>query len=250
MQDKAYKLLAAQENISNSEAKALIDSGLVSARGNKITLARELMSSSVTFDVQKIQKSVKIFEDEFIVAVNKPNFMLSENLEKIYKAKLLNRLDKETSGVVLLYKDEEFRARAIKEFKNLNVKKTYIAIVKGIVSEPFSIEDPILTIKGNGGAFSRISSEGKSAITHVEPLMVSGKKSLVKIRIETGRTHQIRVHLTSVGHGIIGDEKYAKSSSKRMFLHAYEVEILDYKFRANLDGSFGTFGFEIPRNFI
>ena len=77
--------------------------------------------------------------------------------------------------------------------------------------------------------------------------MVSGKKSLVKVRIETGRTHQIRVHLANAGFGVIGDEKYAKSRAKRMFLHSYETEILGLKFKAPPGKSFNEFGFEIPK---
>lgn len=247
MQEKAYKLLAAQENISHNEAKALIDAGLVSARGAKIALAREMLGENTKFSVMKPAKPAIIYEDENVLAVNKPPFMSSENLEKIYKFGLLNRLDKETSGVVLLYKNEEFREAAIAEFKNLRVKKSYIAIVKGIVSEEMKFDEPILTIKTRSGAFSKISPNGKSAFSEVYPLMVSGKKSLVKVRIETGRTHQIRVHLANAGFGVIGDEKYAKSRAKRMFLHSYETEILGLKFKAPLGKSFNEFGFEIPK---
>ena len=248
MQEKAYKLLAIQENISNNEAKALIDDGLVSAKGVKIKVARELMSENTKFVVQKIAKPVKIYEDENLIAVNKPNFVTSESLKKIFNANLLNRLDKETSGVILLYKNDEFREIAIKEFKNMKVKKTYLAIVNGIVSEDIVIDSPILTLKTKGGAISKISKDGKTAITEVYPLMVSGKKSLVKINIQTGRTHQIRIHLASINHAVIGDEKYGKNRNKRMFLHAYETEILGLKFKANLDKSFNEFGFEVPKN--
>ena len=225
MQEKAYKLLAAQENISHNEAKALIDAGLVSARGAKIALAREMLGENTKFSVMKPAKPAIIYEDENVLAVNKPPFMSSENLEKIYKFRLLNRLDKETSGVVLLYKNEEFREAAIAEFKNLRVKKSYIAIVKGIVSEEMKFDEPILTIRTRSGAFSKISPNGKSAFSEVYPLMISGKKSLVKVRIETGRTHQIRVHLSSINRHILGDHLYGFKSENakisRILLHAY-----------------------------
>ena len=130
----------------------------------------------------------------------------------------------------------------------MRVKKSYIAIVKGIVSEEMKFDEPILTIKTRSGAFSKISPNGKSAFSEVYPLMVSGKKSLVKVRIETGRTHQIRVHLANAGFGVIGDEKYAKSRAKRMVLHSYETEILGLKFKAPLGKSFNEFGFEIPKD--
>ena len=71
--------------------------------------------------------------------------------------------------------------------------------------------------------------------------------NLVAAKLFTGRTHQIRVHLANAGFGVIGDEKYAKSRAKRMFLHSYETEILGLKFKAPLGKSFNEFGFEIPK---
>ncbi|WP_195836275.1 pseudouridine synthase family protein [Campylobacter portucalensis] len=248
MLEKAYKILALQENISNNEAKKLIDNNLVFIGNKRLNIARQELNSNTKFRVLKIKKPSIIFEDKNIIAVNKPNFIISESLEKIYKARLLNRLDRETSGVVLLSKSDEFRKTAINEFKNLRVKKSYIAIVSGIISEDIEINEPILTIKGKNGAFSKISSQGKQAVSFVTPLMISGKKSLIKIDIKTGRTHQIRVHLSSIDHHIIGDEKYSKKSANRMYLHSYKTELLDYKFIANLDESFNNFGFEITKN--
>ncbi|PSM51906.1 23S rRNA and tRNA pseudouridine synthase [Campylobacter blaseri] len=246
--EKAYKLLAVQEGISNNEAKNLIDNGQVFAHDKKILIARGLISSKTTFKVLKTKEPKVIFEDDNIVAINKPQFTTSEQIAKKFKFELLNRLDKDTSGVILLIKNKEFQEKAIEEFKHLRVKKIYVAMVDGIVSEEIIIDEPIITLKTKGGAFSKISKQGKNAITKVEPLMISGKKSIVKVTIQTGRTHQIRVHLASINHPIVGDEKYGKGSSKRLFLHSYETEILGYKFRANLDNSFHAFGFEIPKD--
>ncbi|ALV65049.1 pseudouridine synthase family protein [Campylobacter fetus] len=245
-QEKAYKLLALQEGISNNEAKELIDSGLVSAGGKRLVLARGLLNENTSFKVTKLAKPVMIYEDDNIVAVNKPPFITSEKVAEIFKFPLLNRLDKETSGVILLYKNEDFQKTAIKEFANNKVQKTYLAIVRGIVVDEFSVELPISTVKMKSGAFSKIDlSRGKTAITHVSPLMVEGKKSLIKVVIETGRTHQIRCHLAHAGYGVIGDEKYAKNSSKRVYLHSLETALLGYKFKALPDRSFCDFGFEI-----
>ncbi|QKF64403.1 RluA family pseudouridine synthase [Campylobacter corcagiensis] len=248
--EKAYKLLAIQEKISNNAAKELIDSGLVYAHGKKLSIARGEIDANTIFKVLKIPKPKIIFEDDKILAINKPPFLVSDKVAEIYKATLLNRLDRETSGVLLMSKDEEFRTKAIQEFINLKVKKIYFAMVKGVVSEELVIDSPILTIKSKGLAFSKISPNGKSAITRVYPFMVSGKKSIVRVEIDTGRTHQIRVHLASQNLPIIGDEKYAKNSAKRMYLHSYKTEILGYKFIAPLDDSFSEFGFEIPKNLV
>ena len=245
MQDKAYKILARQEKISHNVAKSLIDSGLVFCGAQKVAIARALMSANSRFIVKKPQKARFVFEDDKIIVVNKPFAMTSENLEKEFKAKLLNRLDKETSGLILLYKDEKFRAKCIEEFKKQRVFKSYLAILNGVLADEITINEPILSIKSKQSAFSKVSKEGLPAQTTLTPLLVSGKKTLVKAVIATGRTHQIRVHCAFIKHGIIGDEKYAKSTAKRMFLHSYELGIFEYKFRANLDESFNEFGFEI-----
>ena len=248
MQDKAYKILAKQEKISHHTAKSLIDNGLVFVGGKKVLIARTLMSENSHFTIKKPQKAKLIFEDDQIIAVNKPYAQKSEDLEKEFKAKLLNRLDKETSGLILLYKDEYFRLRCIEEFKKQRVYKSYLAILSGVLADELNINEPILTLKSKQGAFSKVSKEGLEAQTILVPLLVSGKKTLVKAVITTGRTHQIRVHCAYVKHGIIGDEKYAKIPAKRMFLHSYELEIFDYKFKAKPDESFNEFGFEIKNS--
>lgn len=174
--------------------------------------------------------------------------MTSQSVEELFNFALLNRLDKETSGVLLLAKNDEFCQKAIREFRNLNVKKTYIAVLDGIIAEDIVIDSPILTIKTGGVAFSKISPNGKTALTTITPLMLSGKKTLAKIMITTGRTHQIRVHAKSVNHFVIGDEKYAKNIAKRLYLHSFETEILGYKFRAEIPQDFAFLGFEISKN--
>lgn len=245
MQEKAYKLLAIQEKISNNLAKELIDKGCVFAMGKKVVIARALMNSKTRFVVNKIKKTKIIYEDDFILALDKPFGEISENLEKIFNAKLINRLDKETSGVLLLSKNEEFRLKCIEEYKKQNVYKSYLAIVDGVVAEECVIDEKITSIKTKNGAFSKIDKNGLNAKTIVIPLMVNAKKTLIKAIIQTGRTHQIRVHLNHIKHGIIGDEKYAKIPSSRMFLHSYETHIFDYKFKSLLDESFNAYGFEI-----
>lgn len=247
--EKAYKLLALQEGISNNEAKELIDAGLVSAKGQKIAIARALMSVGTKFSVQKMPRPSVIFEDENLIAIDKPAFLTSEKISEIYKFPLLHRLDKETSGVLLLVKNDEFKKRVIDEFKKMRVNKVYVAILRGIISQKITINEPILTIKTKNGAHSKLSKDGKEAISEISPLMIIGKKSLVKVIIKTGRTHQIRLHASAINAPILGDEKYGKNSADRMFLHAYEIAFLGYKFNSKIPNDFNKLGFEIPDKF-
>ena len=243
--EKAYKLLAKQEGISNRAAKDLIDRGVVYSGGRKITVARGELSVKAKFRVEKIENSKVIFEDDKILAVNKPAFVTTQEVAKSFDAVLLHRLDKETSGVLLFTKDEDFHKEAVKAFKNKKVYKEYIAIVQGKLVEKVTVDKPLITIKKGSSLFSKISDEGKEAITHIEPLMLEGKLSKVKVIIETGRTHQIRVHCQAVNFPIIGDRMYGKKVQQvnRMLLHSKVTRIFHYEFIAEEPKEFYAFGF-------
>ncbi len=229
--EKAYKLLALQEGISNSAAKDLIDRGMVYANNKKVVIARGEIDAKTRFVVEKVEKIRPIFENDDLIVVDKPAFMNSDEIERQFPgSQLLHRLDRETSGVLLLVKNEEFRTRAIKAFKNDEVYKEYSAWVEGHITDPQVIDKPILTEKRGGKAYSKISKQGKPAITEITPELISGKKTKLKIVIHHGRTHQIRTHLRSINYPIIGDEQYGGRPSKRVMLHARVIELLGLRF--------------------
>jgi len=240
--EKAYKVLALQEGMSNSQAKSMIDRGLVYAGNKKVMVARGEVDSKTTFRVEKVEKIRPIFEDDDLIVVDKPAFVNSDEIERQFKdAQLLHRLDRETSGVLILVKNEEFRQKAIEEFRKDRVYKEYIAWVEGIVSEPVDIDKPILTQKKNNKAYSNVSGKGKPARTEIFPDIVSGGKTKLKCIIHNGRTHQIRTHLRYIDHSIIGDEQYGGRRAKRVMLHAYKVKLLGMEFVATEPKIFITF---------
>jgi len=103
--EKAYKLLALQQSISNSQAKALIDRGLVYVANRKVTVARGELPVKTSFNVHEIAKARVIFEDDDLLVVDKPAFLNTDEVERQYPdAQLLHRLDRETSGVLILVK--------------------------------------------------------------------------------------------------------------------------------------------------
>ncbi len=240
--EKAYKLLAQQEGISNSKAKSMIDRGLVYVGNKKVMIARGEIDERTVFRVQKIEHVKPIFENDDIIVVDKPAHVNSDEIERQFKsAVLLHRLDRETSGVLMLVKNEDFRQRAIKEFRDDKVYKEYIAWVEGIMTEPIEVDKPITTQKKNNKAYSNVSPKGKSARTEFFPDIVSAKKTKVKCIIHNGRTHQIRVHARYIDHPIVGDEQYGGRRAKRVMLHAHKVRLLGMEFVAKEPKSFATF---------
>jgi len=232
--EKAYKVLAEQKGLSNKKAKELIDRGLVFVGDKQVKIARAELSTDTKFRIEYPSEIEILYEDENLVAVNKPAQVDSYDIQDaIEGAELLHRLDRDTSGVLLLGRNEAFIKKAVNAFKNRRVKKEYVAWVEGVLCESMEITDPIHTIK-KGKAFSMIDPvRGKKAYTLVKPEEVQGKKSKVHIEITTGRTHQIRVHLAHVGHPVVGDSQYgSRTQSKRILLHSAKMELLGMTFQA------------------
>jgi len=240
--EKAYKLVAKQESISNGAAKSMIDRGLVYVGNKKVMIARGEIDTKTVFRIIKVEKPKPIFENDDIVVVDKPAYVNSDEIERQFKpAVLLHRLDRETSGVLMLVKNEDFRQKAIKEFAKDKVYKEYIAWVEGIMSEPIEVDKPILTQRKNNKAYSNVSPKGKPAKSEFFPDIVSANKTKVKCIIHNGRTHQIRVHLRYIDHSIIGDEQYGGRRAKRVMLHAHKVRLLGMEFIAPEPKAFITF---------
>ena len=231
-QEKAYKLLAIQQGLSFKEAKRYCDRGMVYIGNTKLKIARSLLPIQTKFRLLNDVKTTLIYEDSDLIVLNKPPFLSAHECLKPYpNGTLLHRLDKPTSGLLLLGKNEPFRQKVIEEFRQQRVYKAYEAIVFGIVNSEERIDAPLLSQRKNNRVTTKVSAQGKSAITHIKPLEVVGKKSKLEVVIETGRTHQIRVHLAHIGYPIVGDELYAPpSKAKRLLLHAKVIKLLDYTF--------------------
>jgi 23S rRNA pseudouridine955/2504/2580 synthase/23S rRNA pseudouridine1911/1915/1917 synthase len=183
-----------------------------------------------------MQKPDIIFENDDFVAINKPAGLLSipdrEGKELSLKSWLkahygaiftVHRLDRDTSGVIVFAKTEQAHKYLSKVFEERTVEKIYVGLVQGVLTTPKgSIEGPIMEHPVKPGVMV-INKKGKASLTDYEVLEELGLYSLVQFRIHTGRTHQIRVHMQSLGHPIVCDEVYGDgrpvfiSSFKRHF---------------------------------
>lgn len=135
---------------------------------------------------------------------------------------LLHRLDRGTSGVILFSKRADVNAKLTRQFHGKRIRKTYLAICDGELTEPRTIDAPIARV---GTITFAVRGGGKRAVTHVTPVASSPTGSLVELTLETGRTHQIRVHLSAIGHPVAGDWLYGAVSAARPMLHAAALEL-------------------------
>ncbi|WAW15861.1 RluA family pseudouridine synthase [Peptostreptococcus equinus] len=190
---------------------------------------------------------VEVLYDDFdIMVMDKPPFMVvhptkSHNLDTLANAasfvlnqkrqeckiRFINRLDMNTSGLVMIGKNAYAHHRLSSDMEKDLIDKRYIAIVKGRVKEDFgTIDEPIY--RENEDTIKRIvDSRGQKSITHYKVIKRFDDASVLSIKLETGRTHQIRVHLSHIGHGIIGDELYGyvdENMINRQALHACQLE--------------------------
>jgi 23S rRNA pseudouridine1911/1915/1917 synthase len=136
---------------------------------------------------------------------------------------LMQRLDRGTSGVIFFSKLADINARLTRQFQRKRIRKTYLAICDGALAERQTIDAPIVRV---GAITFAVRADGKRAVTHVAPVASSTAGSVVEIALETGRTHQIRVHLSAINHPVAGDWLYGVRNAARPMLHAVELEMM------------------------
>ncbi len=144
------------------------------------------------------------------------------------KIRPINRLDKDTSGIVLFAKNEYIQECLVKQMKTNEFEKEYLALVDGIVTESLQTVIAPIARKDTSIIERCVSEGGDYAETDIELLDTYSNYSLIKCKLKTGRTHQIRVHTKHIGHPILGDTLYGSSSSliSRQSLHAYKVKFI------------------------
>lgn len=188
-----------------------------------------------------------IYEDDHVLVLNKPAGVLThakgEVAEEFTVADfvrlrmrepdttnrpgIVHRLDRDTSGVIICAKDSETKGKLQKQFQDRKAHKTYLAIVRGTPKKTAATLDLPIERNPKKPSTHRVGVNGKSAITRYEVLGTNGTFSVVRLHPETGRTHQLRVHMAYIGTPIVGDRLYGteKSPINRLCLHAEQLEI-------------------------
>lgn len=262
--ERVDKLLSKILNIPRNKiqnSKILVNNCEVKT-SYKVQLKDEIdciFKKEIEYDLNPKDIKIEIvYEDEYLAIINKPYNLIvhpSESYKGItlvnalkYNIKnlsnidptrqgIVHRLDKDTSGLMIIAKTNEAHEKLSEMFKNHKIQKTYIAILKGKFNkEEVKIENYIGRDKKNRQKISTNTNNGKIAISIFKLLCKTAKYSLVSVKILTGRTHQIRVHAKQIGYPIAGDIIYSKKDEfKRQQLHAYRLEFIHPFTKKNMD---------------
>ena len=202
---------------------------------------RDLLPYNIKLDI--------VYEDEYLLVVNKPkglvvhpgdghhndtlvNALIYANKELstvngLERVGIVHRIDKDTSGLILICKDDFTHKEIAKQLENHSMHREYIALVDGVINVDYGkIIGKIGRDKNNRLKMAIDEINGKDAITHFTVIKRYSNYTLIKCKLETGRTHQIRVHMSSINHPIVGDKLYGGSCSlfnDGQLLHAYQL---------------------------
>ena len=191
-----------------------------------------------------------IYEDENVLVVNKPAGLLSMAKGEYCPEKTLadyglivHRLDRDTSGVMVLAKNEETQKFLKKQFQDRNTHKTYFAVVSGRPKlDAARIDLPIARDLKRPTTF-RVDANGKESETFYKIIKTNDQHALVELKPVSGRTHQLRVHMKYLGHPIVGDAVYDGEKADRLYLHAGALEL------TLPGGKRTTFTVDVPKEF-
>ena len=251
------------KSYNRSTLQKFIENGFVKVDGELVKKPNQKFPDGVKIDLDipnemrnaDVEPKI-LYEDDNVLVVDKPAGLLSEPRGQYCPEKTLadfglvvHRLDRDTSGVVILAKNEEVKMFLKKQFQNRKVHKIYYAVVEGALKlDKAKIDLPLARDLKRPTTF-RVDANGKEAETFYEVKKSNDKYSLVELRPVTGRTHQLRVHMKYLGHPILGDPVYGKAISKasnlkpRLYLHARQLEIV------LPGGERKTFTSELPQEF-
>ena len=255
-------IVSKDSDVTRTSAQRQIEQGNVTINGKRTTKVSYKVSDGDEIEIEEkepVEIELKaqdipvdiVYEDKDIIVVNKPKGMVvhpangnpdgtlvnaimaicKDSLSGIggeIRPGIVHRLDKDTSGLLIVAKNDLALVNMSEQIKRHDVKKTYIALVRGVVKENEATIDMPIGRSNSDRKKMAVTKNGKNAVTHIKVLKRYDKYTLLEVNIETGRTHQIRVHLAHIGYPVIGD--YIYSNGKNEFgivgqcLHAKSLE--------------------------
>jgi 23S rRNA pseudouridine1911/1915/1917 synthase len=241
------------DNASRSFVSTLCDQGKVKVNGKVIYKGSTKVHNgdkieidyreSIAADIPEIELEI-LYEDDDCLVVVKPEGVLTHskgafnpeatvstfirsrtNGMNDNRGGIVHRLDRVTSGLLICAKNEQALSWLQKQFSDRHAVKTYVAVVEGSLEQQEAIIDMPIERNPKKPQTFRAGPNGKIATTQYKVLKDNGIYSLVELKPKTGRTHQLRVHMTQIGHPIVGDTLYGAKPAKRTYLHALSLEL-------------------------
>lgn len=278
IEERIDSYLAKELNISRSKVQKLIKQGLVTVNekvvsSNYIVKCGDFISVNddldyeISVEAEDIDVDV-VYEDSDLLVINKASGMVVHPAPGHYSHTLVNallyrfqisggekyrpgivhRLDKDTSGLMLVAKDEKIHEKLSRMIANKEVERHYLAIVDGVIKhDTGTIDAPIGRDANNRQKMAVTDVHGKEAVTHFRVLETFSNHTLVECILETGRTHQIRVHMAYIGHPISNDPLYGRGKSTEFgqMLHSKSI-----KFKHPTTGKELFFEVDPPKEFL
>lgn len=239
--------IPSKSEYSRAMIQKMMDNGNILVNGKKVKVSykvqaddeitiKEQAAKEISLEAQDIPIEV-LYEDNDIIVVNKPKGMVvhpangnpdgtlvnaimsicKDSLSGIggeIRPGIVHRLDKDTSGALIVAKNDKSHIKMSEQIKNHEVEKTYIALVKGFVKENEATINMPIGRNLKDRKKMAVRKEGKNAVTHFKVIERFPNYTLLEVKIETGRTHQIRVHLSEIGYPIVGDEVYSNGKNE------------------------------------
>lgn len=266
---------------SRSYIQKLIEDGYVNVNGkSKKSNYKLKLQDMVTIKVPELKELVVeaedipleiLYEDEDVIVINKPQGLVVHPAPGNYTGTLVNallhhcddlsgingvarpgivhRIDKDTSGILVIAKNDKAHNRLTEQLKEHSMKREYIALVEGVIKNDRGTVDKPIGRNPKDRLKMGIVAGGKRAVTHYEVLEILDKYTLIKCILETGRTHQIRVHMAYLGHPLVGDPLYGykkqKFNLKGQMLHAKKLGFIHPS-----TGEYMEFESDIPEYFL
>ncbi|WP_047981841.1 RluA family pseudouridine synthase [Ornithinibacillus contaminans] len=268
-------LLQKLENRSRNSVKSILTRGQVKIDDHIETKHNYPLKAGQTVSVLKNKVAVKestligmtiLYEDDSVIVINKDAGLLTIATEKekrqtalhqlmehvrrqnpLNRIFVVHRLDKETSGVMMFAKSEKVKRKLQDNWKDMVKERTYVALVEGYVTQSEGTIKSWLRESKTHKMYSIQDRDGQLAITRFRRVKANKQFSLVEVQLETGRKNQIRVHMSDLGHPVVGDKKYGAKTNEigRLGLHA---KILS--FEHPITGQLLLFRADVPKSFL
>lgn len=256
-EERIDKYLAEELGISRSTVKKMIDEGFVLVNGKEVKASLILSEADelfvkdgfmkeASFEAEDIPINI-VYEDDDLLVINKKSGMVvhpgngntsgtlvnalmhyTKNLsnKEAFRPGIVHRIDKDTSGLMLVAKNDKAHDILAEGFKNKTIKREYIALVCGVIGEDTGVIDaPIGRDTKDRKKMCVTSENSKKAVTHFKVLKRYEHYTLLRLILDTGRTHQIRVHMKYIGHPVYNDPVYGKAYNDfGQFLHSASID--------------------------